>query len=132
MRLFVVADALGLPVTAGIVGPWVSFPFSFPRPQDRHIVMARDMTSAPAGAYDVGDPYDAVWMASEPPPPTRRAIADALGVGRRDVDGMTVHQVLSEWLAHDSGASWTQPRWHGRPLTSGLLGGMFEQIKAVK
>jgi hypothetical protein len=106
MRLFVAPNLNGEP-DATIVGPWVKFPFPR-RNRDRWVVLARDMTSAPSGCFDIGDPLSSSRMLQPLGTAARNAIADALGEARTTFTGMTRRQVLTYLLDHPSGAYWFQ------------------------
>lgn len=129
MRIFVAPDLAGSP-DAVITGLFVSLPF--PRHnRDRHLVIAETMTSAPTGCFDIGDPLNAATMSHVMNTPERNAVADALGVPRADVNGMTFQEVLVFMLDHSSGARFVQSRFLGVALTADIIGSLFAQSKPV-
>ena len=129
MRLFIAPDLAGEP-DATIVGLWVSIPFPF-RAHDRHFVIAEDMTSAPAGTFDLGDPLDAVTMATVLTPPEANGLASALDEPNGTYNGMTRSEAFNVILDHSSGWRAAQSRFVNVPLTVDIIGNIFRQTKPV-
>ncbi len=69
------------------------------RNQERWIVVTFDDV-APAGTYDVGDPSDPVFLASQPSTPERLALETELGLATGDLDGWSWQQIIDDALAH--------------------------------
>ena len=66
---------------------------------ERWVVVTSDNV-APAGVYDVGDPSDPVFMASEPSNPEKRALEQELGLSNGALNGWTWQMIFDDALSH--------------------------------
>ena len=66
---------------------------------ERWVVVTSDNV-APAGTYDVGDPSDPVFMASEPSTPERITLETELGLANGALSGWTWQMIFDDALSH--------------------------------